>query len=408
MSAEHVLKGCTKKWLEIFSGEGMMQELQTTLGHCGRSFPRHSDIFEFARHTIANVKCVILAMDPYPTEQAHGLAFSSTGECPTSLAMIWKLLVKNGLIKEVPDTNDLTYLAAQGIVLLNCALTVEAGKPGSHIKLWQSWMDQVIQRLSQSLPDDTIWCLWGADVQKKEKLITGRILRACHPVAAHSAFLECDHFLTISKQFPKLVWNPRDTDTHFYTDGAAKGNQYKTTRASWGVVCTRGLMSGREWSGELETKTIIGPIPKKSKTGVCNAYTVRGDGLADVEARPTNIRAEGAALIRSMQLALSLPSQFQSVIHTDSKLWIHDMLGIDNARQGYIPDWVERGSQWTSHANADMCEEIWKTYTRTARRGNIHFKFVRCWHDRPRPDGSEDLEWWLGNRAAEEAAESAL
>jgi uracil-DNA glycosylase len=423
VNAVDALKGCTKKWLEIFRGEGMLEELQVLLGHAtARSFlPRASDIFTFARHTIAAPKAVILAMDPYPAAGlAHGLAFSAlSGVCPTSLARIWSVLYENKLIRskptatdENPRPHDLTYLAAQGVILINCALTVEPGKPGSHIRLWQPWMDKVIGRLSRALPDETIWCLWGSDAQKKADFIEPRhtILKWCHPVAMQKpSFSECDHFLTISKKFPGLVWDPLRTDTHFYTDGAAKGNQFRTTRASWGVACTRGLMADREWAGELETKTIIGPIPTKSKTGVCNAHLVRADGLADVEARPTNIRAEAAALIRAMRLALSLPAQFASVIHTDSKLWIHDMLGVGNERQGYIPNWVERGSKWTSHANADLCEEIWELYKRTEARGNIRFQFVNCWHDRPRPaEGTQDLEWWLGNRAAEEAAESAL
>ena len=36
----------------------------------------------------------------------------------------------------IPNNGDLTYLANQGILLLNCALTVIKGKSNSHAKIW--------------------------------------------------------------------------------------------------------------------------------------------------------------------------------------------------------------------------------------------------------------------------------
>lgn len=412
--AEDVLKGCTKRWLDVLVKDDMLEQLQTTLDAIAhtRFAPPARDMFSFARYSLGDVKVVIIGMDPYPKAgQAHGLSFSTLDDaCPASLQRILKVWEREKLIeyvpgvsKAVPHPYDLSYLSKQGFIWLNCALTVEIGAPGSQIKTWQPYMDRVISRLSAALGDKVMWCLWGKDAQAKAPLIrSGKILRWCHPVAMERpSFSECDHFRKIADLYPDLVWDPRKTETHFYTDGAGKNNQSKDCYASWGVVCRRGLMAGRSWSGQTVLKTIVGPIPKRTKkTGEIRKYKELGGGLAEVEARPTNIRAEGEALIRALELALSL-TPYKSIIHSDSKFWIDDML------QGYIPDWVERGVKFTSKANSDLLERIWPLWQRASAAGT-RFQFVNAWHDRDRPEGGDDLEWWLGNRAAEEAAESAL
>ena len=41
------------------------------------------------------------------------------------------------------QTSDFTYLAKQGILLLNSALTVREKSPSSHIKIWKSFTDNM-------------------------------------------------------------------------------------------------------------------------------------------------------------------------------------------------------------------------------------------------------------------------
>jgi len=145
----------------------MLEALQPVLDQVtGKRFlPAAADMFAFARHSLVDARVVILAMDPYPSDHAHGLAFSSRLEvAPTSLARIWNVLKSNDLIKSIPETeeqkpyckepNNLTHWAAQGIVLINCALTVEENKPGAHIATWQPWIDRMLARLSLGWPDD--------------------------------------------------------------------------------------------------------------------------------------------------------------------------------------------------------------------------------------------------------------
>jgi uracil-DNA glycosylase len=55
---------------------------------------------------------------------------------------------------------DLVHWAHQGVLLLNTALSVEAGKPDSHTELWAPWMRSLIPRISEALPD-VIWVFVG-------------------------------------------------------------------------------------------------------------------------------------------------------------------------------------------------------------------------------------------------------
>ena len=81
-----------------------------------------------------SVRIVVLGQDPYHRPgQAHGLAFSvpTWVQPPPSLRSIFKELRSDtGL--EPPKSGDLSGWAQQGILLLNTALTVRNGEPGSH------------------------------------------------------------------------------------------------------------------------------------------------------------------------------------------------------------------------------------------------------------------------------------
>lgn len=385
------LRGATKKWLDILARDGMLERLLPVLEKVTARNYTPRDMFAFARYSLAAVKVVILVTEP----EMHPDSFAA------SMHRVW---LATGLVETPPTTWDLSHLAAQGIFLIPCALTVEVNKPGSHIKAWQAWMDTVIQRLSAELPSTT-WCLWG-DADRKRDLISARhtVWTAVHPL--HPEFAQCDHFTKIAACHPGIVWDASHAETHFYTDGAAKNNQSRECRAAWGVACTRGLMAGRTWQGVTQTRTIVGPRPKTTKsTGETRKFRPLAGGLVEIEARPTNIRAEAEALIKALALASRLPVPFTSVIHTDSKFWMTDMLGVGRER-GYMQDWRDRGSPWTSHANSDLCEALWSAWDRAQARCQLHF--VNAWHDRARPLEAEDLEWWLGNQAAERAAESAL
>ncbi len=150
------------------------------------------------------VRVVILGQDPYHGPgQAHGLAFSVQQgvKVPPSLVNIHKELEADlGLPR--PAHGNLDAWAHQGVLLLNNALTVEAGAAGSHQKRgWEALTDAVVAAVA-ARPEPTVFMLWGAHAQNKAAriaaLATGPhlVLKAPHPspLSAYAGFFGCRHF----------------------------------------------------------------------------------------------------------------------------------------------------------------------------------------------------------------------
>ncbi len=168
-------------------------------------YPLKENIFNAFKLTdFDKVKVVILGQDPYHgcdnnIIQANGLAFSvnKNVKIPPSLVNIYKE-IKTDLEIKPPNDGDLTYLAKQGVFLLNAVLTVEKSQPNSHKnKGWEEFTDSVIKLLSKE-KEHLVFILWGANAQKKSKLIDKKhtILKAPHPspLSVYRGFWGCKHF----------------------------------------------------------------------------------------------------------------------------------------------------------------------------------------------------------------------
>lgn len=153
----------------------------------GNVYPPANRVFAAFHFTpLESLKVVLLGQDPYHGEgQAHGLAFSVPPgvKPPPSLVNIFKEL-HSDLGAEVPATGCLEGWARQGILLLNTALTVREGEPGSHSALgWEKLTDAVIRHVS-ARPGHTVFVLWGAHARKKAPLVDqGRhtVVEGAHP-----------------------------------------------------------------------------------------------------------------------------------------------------------------------------------------------------------------------------------
>ncbi|MGC6428358.1 MAG: uracil-DNA glycosylase [Flavobacteriales bacterium] len=165
-------------------------------------FPSKKNIFTALNLTcFSEIKVVIIGQDPYHNHnQAHGLSFSVTNgtKIPPSLNNIFKEM-SSDLNTGFPKCGDLSYLAKQGVLLLNSILTVRAHQAGSHKnKGWEELTDNLIRHISTN-KKDVIFILWGSFAQKKEELIEKQkhhILKAAHPspLSAYKGFFGCKHF----------------------------------------------------------------------------------------------------------------------------------------------------------------------------------------------------------------------
>lgn len=160
-------------------------------------FPSKELMFNaFEKCTFEATKVIILGQDPYPTiGHANGLCFSvdaSLKKLPKSLINIFKELQED-IKGSILSSGNLEPWAEQGVLLLNSALSVEEGKPGSHAYFgWEYFTDAVIERLS-SEKENLVFILWGAHAQSKTRFIDGTkhlILKAPHPspLAAYRGF----------------------------------------------------------------------------------------------------------------------------------------------------------------------------------------------------------------------------
>lgn len=150
------------------------------------------------------VRVVILGQDPYHGPgQAHGLAFSVQPgvKVPPSLVNIYKELETDLGIPRARH-GHLDGWARQGVLLLNNALTVEQGQPGSHQNRgWEPLTDAAVAAVAaREVP--TVFLLWGSHAQKKAARVPGLaqgphlVLKAPHPspLSAHAGFFGCRHF----------------------------------------------------------------------------------------------------------------------------------------------------------------------------------------------------------------------
>ncbi len=183
-------------------------------------YPPAADVFNAFKYTeFDQVRVVILGQDPYHgPQQAHGLCFSVLPgvATPPSLVNIYKELARDIPGFQIPPHGYLVSWAAQGVLLLNTVLTVEAGMAHSHAKSgWEQFTDRVIATLNAER-SGIVFLLWGSHAQKKGQFIDRQkhhVLMAPHPspLSAHRGFLGCGHFsetnrLLQAQGLPAIEW----------------------------------------------------------------------------------------------------------------------------------------------------------------------------------------------------------
>ncbi len=111
------------------------------------------------------IRVVLVGQDPYPAAgEACGLAFSSNGKkIPHSLRAIYKCLIQNKLMVDMPRNGDVSHWAKQGVLLLNTALTTTVGTSGAHVSIWKPYIDNIVCQLDKP---GIHWMLFGADAQR--------------------------------------------------------------------------------------------------------------------------------------------------------------------------------------------------------------------------------------------------
>jgi len=177
-------------------------------------YPPKECIFRIFEMNVEDIKVVLLGQDPYHSHgQAHGFSFSVPNgiKIPPSLRNIFKELKL-----EFPERNyhftsgNLErWFYEEKIFLLNSSLTVIEGKPGSHMKYWKNFTDDIIHYISQK-NKKCVFLLLGNYAKTKDIFIENKdnIVYAPHPSPLARGFIGSGVFHKVEKILKEpLNWN---------------------------------------------------------------------------------------------------------------------------------------------------------------------------------------------------------
>ena len=187
--------------------------------------PRDLMFNAFKMTPLNKVKVVIVGQDPYhEPNQAMGLSFSVPKgvAVPPSLKNIYREIHDEYGCPMDLTNGDLTYLAKQGVLLLNSILTVRKGEPLSHnIKEYHLFLEDILTELDKQFRP-MVFMLWGGPARKLKRYLnnpTHLILESAHPspLAANKGgwfgndhFKKCNEYLKQSK-IKEIEWSNKKT-----------------------------------------------------------------------------------------------------------------------------------------------------------------------------------------------------
>ena len=181
--------------------------------------PRKLLFNAFQLTPLKDVKVVIIGQDPYHEPgQARGLSFSvpETVKVPPSLINIYKEIADEYDTRINMESGDLTYLAKQGVLLLNSILSVRAHEPMSHnIKEYECFFKDVLEVLDKQ-KHPLVFMLWGGSARKFKTLLhnpSHLILESAHPsplAANRGGWFKNNHFRLANEYLKKNKVMPID------------------------------------------------------------------------------------------------------------------------------------------------------------------------------------------------------
>ena len=172
-------------------------------------YPPRELLFNAFRLTpLDKVRVVIVGQDPYHEPgQAMGLSFSVPKgiRVPPSLVNIYKEIAQEYHCQMNYSSGDLTYLAKQGVLLLNSILSVRAHQPMSHNnEEYKKFLASVLEVLDHQ-KQPIVFLLWGGPARKLKGYLhnpSHLILECIHPsplAANHGGWFGNNHFKLANK-----------------------------------------------------------------------------------------------------------------------------------------------------------------------------------------------------------------
>lgn len=188
-----------------------MRALNTALQYSckGPFYPIPQNVFRaFTLCSARDTTVVFLGQDPYPQKDvATGIAFANDASTPEERLSPSLQVLKEAAIDytkphgPIEFDNTLESWGKQGVLLLNSALTVKPGTPGSHALYWREFISSFLLKFS-SLNPSVLFVLFGKQAQGfKSSIKAANIIEVEHPasLARTKSKLPQDLFPTISR-----------------------------------------------------------------------------------------------------------------------------------------------------------------------------------------------------------------
>lgn len=199
-------------WDEFLTDETVeeLKNIEQKIGY--NTNPHHDNVLRFMKNDLCRINVVILGQDPYPEKgRSTGRAFE-VGDLMSwnqkfrqvSLKNIIRLIYKNynnisdyeripkfseiqkeienGKFLILPPHEIFKSWERQGVLLLNTYLSVEPGKTGSHIAIWEQFSIKLLNYISEKNKNINYF-LWGKTAEEKVKYLkNGQFYISRHPM----------------------------------------------------------------------------------------------------------------------------------------------------------------------------------------------------------------------------------
>jgi uracil-DNA glycosylase len=156
----------------------------------------------FKETSLDDLKVVVMGMCPYHTFKndapvADGLLMgcSITEQVQPSLDQFYGAMERefyDGLNLSIIKNPDVSFIAHQGVLMLNAALTTEMNKAGSHIEIWEPFIKYLFEEIINHLGVPIIFLGKEAARYKKYTGIFTHVFEVSHPASASYKGTEWD------------------------------------------------------------------------------------------------------------------------------------------------------------------------------------------------------------------------
>jgi len=181
----------------------------------------------FKETPLDELKVVLMGLCPYHTTYngspvADGLLMgcSITGKLQPTLDQFYygiETELFNGLNLDWWRNPDVQYLANQGVLMLNAALTTEINKAGSHLDVWELFIKYLYENVINETNAPTVY--FGKEAAKYKKYcapFTWQFI-VSHPASASYRGMDWDTEGTFGK-VNKIIWENHN-DSIMWLDG---------------------------------------------------------------------------------------------------------------------------------------------------------------------------------------------